>query len=56
MWAEEALRRWQVGRGGVHRGDGEQDMDVETAREKVVKQILPALLASLELYKLYIGH
>lgn len=44
MWAEEALRRWQVGRGGVHRGDGEQDMDVETAREKVVKQILPALL------------
>lgn len=51
MWPEEALRRWQVGRGGVHRGDGEQDMDVETAREKVVKQILPALLASLELYK-----
>lgn len=47
MWAEEALRRWQVGRRGVHRGDGEQDMDVETAREKVVKQILPALLASL---------
>lgn len=40
LWVEEALR------GGAKGGDGEEEMDVETVREKVVKQILPALLAS----------
>lgn len=38
LWVEEALR------GGAKGGDGEEEMDVETVREKVVKQILPALL------------
>lgn len=39
MWNEESLRRWQE-------RDTDVEVDVEVTREKVVKQILPALLAS----------
>nr|KIR49342.1 hypothetical protein I312_01497 [Cryptococcus bacillisporus CA1280] len=39
VWSEESLRRWKE-------RDMNVEVDVEVTREKVVKQILPALLAS----------
>lgn len=39
VWSEDSLRRWQE-------RDMNVDVEVEVTREKVVKQILPALLAS----------
>lgn len=49
VWSEESLRRWK-GR------DMNVEVDVEVTREKVVKQILPALLAStLPLSTVYIN-